>query len=163
MALRRVFAIRLCGLALLTALTACSGNNQGARRDNEPGQLITAETIRQSGLSTGWEVLRTYAQHLSFSEHERGPVRVMRRGRESIYLSESPLLMIDGVKVRDYRVLTGLPARDIESMRILSGSEGSARHGILAASGAILVKTLHPEPTSPDTTVRKTRVATIRN
>ena len=146
MPVRPAFPVMLSGVVAFTVLAGCSGNSRGSAGDNEPGQLITAETIRKSGLSTGWDVLRTFGEHLSFGEHERGPVRVSRRGRESVYLSESPLLVIDGVKVRDFRVLTTLPARDIESMRILSGSEGSARHGLFAASGAIIVKTMYSEP-----------------
>lgn len=144
---------RVLKLTLVAALIAgCSTNSQGDRaRAAEPGQLITTKMIRDSGLSTGWDVLRRYANHLSFSEHERGPVRITRRGRESIHLNESPLLVIDGVKVQDFRTLVSLPARDIESMRILSGAEGTVKHGIFAASGAIIVRTIHPEPVSPDT------------
>lgn len=145
--------MRVLKLTLVAALVAgCSTNSQGGGEDaSGSGQLITAKMIRDSGMSNGWDVLRHYAKHLSFSEHERGPVRITRRGRESVYLNESPLLVIDGVKVQDFRTLTSLPARDIHSMRILSGAEGSVRHGMFAASGTIIVRTVRPEPVSQDT------------
>lgn len=146
MATHPTLCAALC-LAALLSVPACSVNNAGpGETDDEGGQLITRETIRQSGLSTGWEVLRRYADYLSIGEHERGPVRVTRRGRESLYLTESPLLIVDGVKVSNFRVLTTLPARDIESMRILSASEGTLAHGMHAASGVIIVRTVHPDP-----------------
>ena len=145
----------LC-VGAVALVSACSVNKAGPDGSTEGGgQLITAETIRNSGLSTGWDVLRRYGEHLSIIDHERGPVRVSRRGRESVYLAEAPMLIVDGVKVSNFRVLTTLPARDIESMRILSGAEGTLRHGMHAASGVIIVRTLHPDPAVPDTTASK--------
>ncbi|MGH7574096.1 MAG: TonB-dependent receptor plug domain-containing protein [Longimicrobiales bacterium] len=153
-------------MTLAAALIAgCSTNSQGGRGGDAdgPGQLITSKMIRDSRLSNGWDVLRRYARHLSFSEHERGPVRITRRGRESIYLNESPLLLIDGVKVQDFRTLVSLPARDIESIRILSGAESSVHHGIFAASGAIVVRTIHPDPyPQPDPLPQDTAAKPIR-
>lgn len=148
------------GLAVLSLSVGCSLNKSGQQpvEDYEGGQLITAEQIRLSGASTGWDVLRRFGDHLSISDHERGPVRVSRRGRESLYLSEAPILVVDGVKVSNFRVLTSLPARDIETMRILTGSEGSVRHGIHAASGVIIVQTFHPDPAGADTTGTRSRV-----
>lgn len=138
-------ALACAGVLALTA--ACSARSaQRADPMDEGGQLITAETIRQSGLSNGWEVLRRFGEHLSISDHERGPVRVARRGRESLYLVEAPLLIIDNVKVSNFRALSTLPARDIASMRILTGAEGSLRHGMHAASGVIIVHTIYPDP-----------------
>lgn len=163
MAIHSTLRAALC-FAALSFAPACSVNNAGpGEADDEGGQLITRETISQSGLSTGWEVLRRYAEYLSIGEHERGPVRVTRRGRESLYLAESPLLIVDGVKVSNFRVLTTLPARDIESMRILSASEGTLAHGMHAASGVIIVQTVHPDPyMSPDTSALR-RVGVRRN
>ncbi len=141
------------GLLGVTLFLGCSLNRSGQGVDAEQeGQLITAEQIRLSGASTGWDVLRRFGEHLTIADHERGPVRVTRRGRESIYIAESPVLLVDGVRVSNFRVLTQLPARDIESMRILTGSEGATRHGIHAASGVIIVQTFHLDPTRVDTT-----------
>lgn len=128
-------------------------NGRSRASDNLGGQLITAEVIRTSGLSTGWDVLRRFGNHLTLDEKGGEPVRVARRGRESVYLAESPLLIVDGVKVRNFRILTTLPARDIESMRILSAMESNVRYGMQAASGAIIVQTLQPDPAGPADTV----------
>lgn len=143
------------GSATLSLAAACSFGMGGSTTDEDAGQLITAEQIRRSGASNGYDALRRLSRHLSFIDHERGPVRVSRRGRESVYLSESPMLIVDGVMVSSYRVLTSLPARDIESMRILTAAEGSLRHGMHAASGVIIVQTVHPDPAGQDTTARR--------
>ncbi|HEU5211110.1 MAG TPA: TonB-dependent receptor plug domain-containing protein [Longimicrobiales bacterium] len=153
------------GVLALTLVLGCSLNKSGngavAERD---GQLITAEQIRLSGASTGWDVLRRFGEHLSITDHERGPVRVTRRGRESIYIPEAPMLLVDGVRVSSFRVLSQLPARDIESMRILTGSEGATRYGIHAASGVIIVETFYQDPTraAADTTAAAVRVGQAR-
>lgn len=138
-----------------------SGNGVGTEQE---GQLITAEQIRLSGASTGWDVLRRFGEHLSISDHERGPVRVTRRGRESVYIAEAPMLLVDGVRVSNFRVLTQLPARDIESMRILTGSEGGTRYGIHAASGVIIVETFYQDPSraAVDSTGAAVRVSQVR-
>ncbi|MHB1168345.1 MAG: TonB-dependent receptor plug domain-containing protein [Longimicrobiales bacterium] len=142
----------------VTLLLGCSLNRSGQGVDDaQEGQLITAEQIRLSGASTGWDVLRRFGEHLTISDHERGPVRVTRRGRESVYVAESPILLVDGVRVSNFRVLTQLPARDIESMRILTGAEGATRHGIHAASGVIIVQTFHVDPAAADTTAAAAR------
>lgn len=163
MSTRPIPSARALAVSLVVLLPACSlHRTDQSAGDQFGGQLITYETIRDSGLSTGWEVLRRYANHLSFSEHERGPVRVTRRGRQSIYLVEKPLLILDGVKISDYRVLVNLPARDIESMRILSSMEGGVRYGLQAASGVIIVHTRFPDPIEQDTTrISQTQAATV--
>lgn len=149
---RHTFKPAALGAMSLALVLGCSLNRSGTGAGVEQeGQLITAEQIRASGASTGWDVLRRFDEHLSISDHARGPVRVTRRGRESIYIPESPMLLVDGVRVSNFRVLTQLPARDIASMRILTGAEGATRHGIHAASGVIIVQTIYMEPTLTDT------------
>lgn len=141
------------GVFALTVVFGCSANRSGSGVGvGQDGQLITAEQIRLSGASTGWDVLRRFGEHLSVTDHESGPVRVTRRGRESVYIPETPMLLVDGVRVGTFRALAQLPARDIASMRILTGSDGATRYGIHAASGVIIVQTFHPDPAAADTT-----------
>ncbi len=144
---------RLLLLSSVAFLGAC-GLATRAHDEASPdvgGQVITAETIRRSGLSNGWDVLRRYANYLSFSEHEARPLHVSRRGRESIYLTERMLLVLDGARMADVRMLADIPARDISLIRILSGAEASVRYGINAASGVIVVDTDYPPPAPADT------------
>lgn len=146
-------------LASSLLVSACGhlvGRSQNS--DNLGGQLITAATIRGSGLSSGWDVLRRFAEHLTITEHGDRPLGVTQRGRQSIYLPEQPLLIVDGVKVSNFRVLASVPAREIESMRILSPLEGNIRYGIRAGSGVIIVQTLQIPPTGPEDSLPASRV-----
>jgi len=137
---------RLPPAALLPALLllgACTlARPPRGSGDRAAGQLITAEMIRESGLSNGWEVLRRYASNLSFAESGRTPIRASQRGRQSVLLSEDPLLVVDGVVNESFRALAGIPARDIESIRILSALQASTRFGTRGGNGAILVTTV---------------------
>lgn len=129
-------------VAILVATTGCATHRAAEASPDTQGQLITREMIGDSELSTAWEVLRRFANHLSFAEHPRtGPTRMTRRGQDSINLPDEPLVVIDGVAVRDFRTLASLAANDVESMRILTGAQGSTRYGLRAASGVILVRT----------------------
>jgi TonB-linked SusC/RagA family outer membrane protein len=80
--------------------------------------------------------------------------RIRIRGSNSVSLSNSPLLIVDGVRVDDnpnaYELFTGgvtssrlddLNPEDIESIEILKGPSAAALYGTAAASGVIQVTT----------------------
>lgn len=132
----------LAALCVSTALLACTpaATVDPARAQGE-GQVIDAEAIHASGLPNAWEVVRRYGTHLKLTDDRTGrPSTVSRRGRESILLREDPLLIVDGA-VTDLRILYYLPTRDLHRIRILTGTQGTARYGMTAASGAIVVET----------------------
>ena len=109
----------------------------------KPGeQIITEEAIAQSGASTAWDVLKHAAPHLHFREDRNGqPSRMWRRGRGSMVLNESPMVILDGIRVPDFRALDQIPASTIQQISILTGIEGTTYYGTNAMGGVILIRT----------------------
>ena len=131
-------------VAALLPLAACSratathsrtGQNAGAR-------LITAEQIQRSGSHTAWEVLKHEAPMLTLEEDRNGrPVHLRWRGRSSVYLDDAPVVVLDGVRLADWRDLAQIPAAQIDTISILSGIEGTTYYGTNAVSGVIEIRT----------------------
>ncbi len=141
MTARRALATLL--LPLLLPLIACSRTTT-ARDDASPsrGRLITAEQIERSGGRTAWEVLQREAPMLTLRENRNGePSSMGRRGRSSIYLDDAPVIVLDGIKVGDWRSLDQIPASQILSIFILTGIEGTTYYGTNAVSGVIVIRT----------------------
>jgi hypothetical protein len=136
--------LRSLGVSVVAAAFAfgCAPGISNPRgQDRDQGQYITAEEIQRTGATTAWEAVRNLAKHMHFREDRFGqPVRATRRGKETVLLREDPLVVVDGV-VSEFRVLRQFPARDISGMRILTGSQGTARYGMQAANGAIVIET----------------------
>jgi outer membrane cobalamin receptor len=122
---------------------ACSTNQHLApRKSHGEGRVITAEQIRKSGATNAWDALRRVGTHLTMRETSNGqPARLMNRGPSSILLSSDPLVVIDGVRMIDFRTLDQVPAQIISSIRILAGHEGTTRYGTGAGNGVIVVET----------------------
>lgn len=135
------------GLAVLLLLAACGANQHAtSRKSPSEGRVITAEQIRNSGATNAWEALRRVGTHLAMRETANGqPARLMNRGPSSILLSNEPLVVIDGVRMIDFRTLNTVPANIISSIRILAGHEGTTRYGTGAGNGVIVVET-KPRP-----------------
>jgi len=88
------------------------------------------ERIKQSGGKTAWEVIKRAAPVFSTHESRTGrPASMERRGRGSILLEDSPIIMLDGVRVSDFKVLEQIPAETIFSIYILTGAEGTTYYG----------------------------------
>jgi outer membrane cobalamin receptor len=128
---------------LLTSLGGC-GTLRPANIGTpvQAGRLITAEQIKNSGAVDAWDALRRKANYLSLRETYSGePTRLSSRGRSSILLSEIPLVVVDGIRIADFRHLRQIPAATVASIRILNGVEGTAHYGTSGGNGVILVRT----------------------
>lgn len=130
-------------LSMLLLLPACSANQHvTSRKSQGEGRVITAEQIRKSGATNAWDALRRVGTHLAMRESSTGqPARLMNRGQSSILLSSEPLVVIDGVRMIDFRTLNSVPAEIIASIRLLAGHEGTTRYGTGAGNGVIVVET----------------------
>jgi len=94
--------------SLVVLVLGCGPATQRARQsDLPPGTVtITAEQIEKSGARTAWQVLKTRAPMFQTSEDRNGrPSKISRRGRASFLLDESPTILVDGVRVPDFRAL----------------------------------------------------------
>ena len=135
--------LEVLAVALLLPM-ACSHTSANRSRTGQSagGQLITAEQIERSGSHTAWEVLKHEAPMLTLEEDRNGqPARLHWRGRSSLYLDDAPIVVLDGVRVPDWKVLVQIPAGEIEFINILTGIEGTTYYGTNAVSGVIEIRT----------------------
>lgn len=131
-------------LMLVVAAGACALHPRPEDDSTSPDGsiLITESMIAESGALTAWEVIKRKAPQISYRENNAGePTRVWRRGRGSILLNEAPLLYVDGARISDLKALDQIPASSLESIRILTGLDGTTRYGTNAVGGVILVQT----------------------
>jgi len=129
---------------LLLPLLGCGPAAQQASNDLLPpgAFLITAEQIEKSGARTAWQVLKQRAPMFQTSEDRNGrPSKIGRRGRASFLLDESPTILVDGVRLPDFRVLDDIDAQSIFTIYIYDGIEGTTYYGTNSGSGAIVIKT----------------------
>jgi hypothetical protein len=141
----RAAALAALGLTILAA-AACGA--PARRRDlaaRPPAGLVTADAIRRMNVTTAWDVIRRSGFMVSASVDRNGrPSRLhSRRGRSSILLghSDTPLVLLDGVRTSDYRVLENVPARALLSVRYLTAIEATVSQGTGAGGGLIEVTT----------------------
>lgn len=128
-------------LPLLLAV-ACIAPQARTESANGPGYLISADRIRQTGAKDAWEALVRSHAPLGLNESANGePIAMTHRGRNSIMLSSTPLLVVDEVIMTDFVYLRRIPAESIAWIRILSGAEGTMRYGTGAGNGVIVVET----------------------
>lgn len=138
-------------LAVLTAATfamAAGACGFHPRPDTVAGPLrrdeivVTREQIARLGARTAWEVVKRRVPGLTYRENSSGqPTSITRHGHASIYLDDTPLLFVDGVRVADIRALDDIPADDIEIIRIRTGLNSSAEYGTNSSGGVILIET----------------------
>src|SRR2546422_8873614 len=69
------------------------------------------------------------------------PASAGRRGRSSVVLQDAPLVVLDGVRLTDFRALDGIPAATILTIAIYNGIEGTTYYGTNAVSGVIVIRT----------------------
>lgn len=143
----RTFARPVALAGALFLLQACVSAPGAERPDGHHGpaeggrDLITAAEIVESGSRTAWEALRR-AGRFSMRESARGePASMKFRGSRSLVLDDTPLVVLDGVAIRDIRILETIRAETIEWMEILNAADGASLHGPMAGGGAIVIQT----------------------
>jgi outer membrane cobalamin receptor len=144
MGLKREASMKALAAAFVVLLLGCGPAAQhGARSDVPPGTLmITAEQIEKSGARTAWQVLKQRAPMFQTSEDRSGrPSKIGRRGRASFLLDESPMVLLDGVRLPDFRSLDDIDAQSIFTIYIYDGIEGTTYYGTNSGTGAIVIRT----------------------
>jgi outer membrane cobalamin receptor len=133
-------ALRAGSLAAALTLAAC-GRNPAPRQVVPNSNLITAEQIAAWGSRDAWEVLRRSGK-VQMREHANEPVRMVSdRGRVSIMLDDSPMVLLDGVRVGDVELLRYVRAATIAQIRFLNSVQGTVSYGTGAVSGVIEIDT----------------------
>ena len=151
------FVLEQSAVALDAIVVSATGRQQQRREigssvgviDVEEVELAPVHSFSQliQGRSAGVSVLPAGGTAGSGS-------RIRIRGSNSAFLSNSPLLIVDGIRVddnpRSYELFTGgqeasriddLNPEDIESIEILRGPSAAALYGTAAANGVIQITT----------------------
>ncbi len=128
----------------IAALWACATTGvRDSSKDPPVGRVITAEQIQQSGATTAWEALKFTVRSHYFTDYQGQPTRIATdRGIGSLVLREEPLIFLNGARLADIQLLRLLPADEIETIRVLSGSDGTTHFGTSATAGVILLTTI---------------------
>lgn len=130
-------------LALLVPFAACATlDGTSAGKFDRGGKLITAEQIQKTNARTAWEALSRTGNHLSLSDTPQGePARVRYRGTNSLVLSSTPTIYVDGARIAGFEYLRDIPTELIENIRIFNGLEGTRYYGTGGGNGIIAVQT----------------------
>ncbi len=138
-------------LLSLAALAAC---HQPATRSYTVPQtfgretLITEDQIARMGVHTAWDVVRMraprFAANTDTTTGRATGVRIQEP--HSVNSDETPLLVVDGVKVSDLGYLHDIPATEVHAIHILGSDAAEPIYGLRAAGGAIVVETKRAGP-----------------
>ena len=135
--------------ALCLATAACASSASRPRladaRSDAGGRVVTAERIAQMNALTAWDVVRRSGFMVSATNDRQGRARGLqsRRGRSSVVLanSDTPIVLLDGVRTHDFRVLERVHAQTVAYVRYLTGIEATVTQGTDAGGGLIEVRT----------------------
>lgn len=137
--------VRLLGGLVVGAVAACGPNhrvNPSLTPDGD--RVITAEQIATMQVSTAWDVVeRSGAVDMSEAVDGRSAEIHSRLGTNSITLTsaDEPMLIVDGVRFTDPRVLQSISALSIERLRIMGAIQGTIKEGTNATAGVIEITT----------------------
>ncbi len=137
--------VRLLGGLVVGAVAACGANhrvNPSLTPDGD--RVITAEQIAAMQVSTAWDVIeRSGAVDMSEAVDGRSAEIHSRLGTNSITLisADEPMLIVDGIRFTDPRVLHSISALSIERLRIMGAIQGTIKEGTNATGGVIEITT----------------------
>ena len=133
-------------LAGCAITVACAGRTARAPlRQGDGTRLITLDMIQQAHASNAWDLLVEMGTGYRIADTQLGGAKSIRnsRGKSSIVLHEAdtPLLVVDGVRMTDPLYLRDIPTSTLLSIRMLNGIDGATYYGTNAGAGVILVST----------------------
>jgi outer membrane cobalamin receptor len=133
-------------IALSALIAGCGIKPRPSTPNLDAGTIITDEEIAETGARTMWEALQRTVKYTRFQESGTGsPERIRRRGSSSIVLSDDMPIFIDHVRVLEIKVLSSMPARDIERIQVLNGVYATTYYGTNSGDGVILIRTREAE------------------
>ncbi|MGQ0713745.1 MAG: TonB-dependent receptor plug domain-containing protein [Gemmatimonadaceae bacterium] len=130
------------GLAALGA--ACQSSQRTPESAPAPSTSdVTSEDIERAPALSIEEHLRGRVAGVSVTRTAEGGIAVRVRGATSIYGSNEPLYVLDGVPITPGPggSLIGIDPYDIESIQVLKDPADTALYGMRGANGVIIIKT----------------------
>jgi TonB-dependent SusC/RagA subfamily outer membrane receptor len=136
----------LLPLGLTIALIAGCKSAQRAENDSPPPPKadVTSDDIQRAPGQSVEEILKGRVAGVTVTRTEGG-IAVRIRGVTSIYGSNDPLYVLDGIPITPGPggSLTGIDPYDIESIEVLKDPADTALYGMRGANGVIVIKTKH--------------------
>jgi len=132
-------------MLLLGATVACGPSNHLRPPLTPDGSLVyTADDIAKMQVSSAWDVVQ-WSGEMNMSEATDGSAATIRNreGHSSLLLASAdmPILIIDGVRVTDPRMLQRIAAPNIRELSITDGMHATIKQGTGATGGVIEVTT----------------------
>jgi len=132
-------------MLLMGAAVACGPSNHLRPPLAPDGSLIyTADDIAKMQVSNAWDVV-AWSGEMNMSEATDGSSAVIRnrQGHSSLLFSSAdmPLLIVDGVRVEDPRLLQRIPALTIQELSITDGLHSTITVGTGSSGGVINIVT----------------------
>ena len=132
--------------ALLVGAVACGGS--GRKSDSQqpaPAHTdgVSSEDLARTPTQSPEELLRGRVSGVTITPTSDGGIAVRIRGGSSIYGSNDPLYIVDGVPFEPgpNGALSGIPVTEIESIRVLKDATDTAMYGVRGSNGVIVIKT----------------------
>jgi TonB-dependent SusC/RagA subfamily outer membrane receptor len=138
--------VPLAGL-LVGIIAACAGGRSNAPPQGAPGtRMVTSDDIQRSPGEPIEALLMRRFPGVSVTRTSDGGIAVRIRGATSLYGSNEPLYVVDGIPIPPgpNGSLTGLNPYDIESIELLKDAVSTAMYGGRGANGVIVIKTKRP-------------------
>lgn len=130
------YRVLFAAFTLLTAACAAGSQQQQGKYVPVPTPLggrvinVTTEMIERLNARSAWDIVERSAPRILLSQYARLTLN---------YDNERPLIVLDGARVTDVRVLREIAAGSIKSIRILTGTDGFMMYGNQASGGVIEV------------------------
>lgn len=148
--MRPPFLRAVLSLSAVLGVAAGCASRAGSAPKPSPREksTVTAEDIERQGATDEplAKVLQGRIAGVTVTRAPDGGIAVRIRGQTSIYGSNEPLYVLDGMPIQTgpSGSLTGLNPSDIESIKVLKDPAETAMYGSRGANGVIVIKTKRP-------------------
>jgi TonB-dependent SusC/RagA subfamily outer membrane receptor len=129
----------------LALVAGCKSAQRSENTSPPPRSDVTSEDIQRSPGQSIEEILKGRVAGVTVTETPGG-IAVRIRGITSLYGSNEPLYVLDGVPISagPGGSLTGIDPYDIESIKVLKDPADTALYGMRGANGVIVIQTKRP-------------------
>lgn len=130
---------------LLVVATGCAskGGSVPNTQTTDARQGVTAQDAQRTPTESVEKMLEGRFPGVVVQRSPEGGLMIRISGASSLYGSNAPLYVIDGVPVEPgpNGDLTGINPYDIQSIRVLKDPANTSMYGVRGANGVIVIKT----------------------
>ncbi|MFW5955210.1 MAG: TonB-dependent receptor plug domain-containing protein [Rhodothermales bacterium] len=105
--------------------------------------VVTRKDIAEAPTRAIEEIIRSRVPGVHLVRSADGGFSIRLRGTQSIYASNEPLVVLDGMPLSSDGGLGFLNPHDVESIEVLRDPASTAMYGVRGANGVILIRTRH--------------------